>query len=208
MGVGNMSNPIYGFTLADKANISTLYGEFHRRYHTLDHVHACMYEYEQYLKDTKSEFKMSIHYAIWFHDIVYNPRASNGDNEKESASVFLAWALDHELDGQLQSQVQRMTLATAKHKHEWETPETWTFLDIDLSILGQRPDVYNEYKADIREEYRFVPTKDYTKGRIAVLQSFLNRPRIYMTDYFHQKYEATARKNIASEITYLEKTGS
>jgi predicted metal-dependent HD superfamily phosphohydrolase len=40
-------------------------------------------------------------------------------------------------------------------------------------------------------------------GRSAVLQGFLNRPRIYGTRWFHDRYEAQARANLHRALTAL-----
>ena len=76
--------------------------------------------------------------------------------------------------------------------------------DIDLAILGQSPDLFGAYDRGIREEYSWVPEDDYRKGRIAVLQSFLERKSIYSTDYFRSEYEEKARKNLCRAILRLQ----
>jgi len=48
----------------------------------------------------------------------------------------------------------------------------------------------------VRKEYAWVPEPDYRSGRAAVLRSFLDRPRIFSTRAFAERYEAHARSNI------------
>jgi predicted metal-dependent HD superfamily phosphohydrolase len=78
------------------------------------------------------------------------------------------------------------------------------FLDLDLSILGASEDDYDDYTKLIREEYSCYSAEEYRNGRIKVLKGFLNRERLYFTDYFHKKYEVRARENIEREIKSLE----
>ena len=73
-------------------------------------------------------------------------------------------------------------------------------MDIDLSILGRAPDVFEKYEADIRQEYRWVPSVIYNRKRADVLDSFLQRERIYLTQPFFDKYEKPARENIEKSI--------
>lgn len=77
------------------------------------------------------------------------------------------------------------------------------FLDLDLAILGASSSEYDEYTAQIRQEYIYYSGEDYRAGRKAVLKGFLARERLYFTDYFHQLYEIEARQNIQREIDSL-----
>ena len=79
------------------------------------------------------------------------------------------------------------------------------FLDLDLSVLGMSEDDYDTYAKQIREEYSHYSSTEYNEGRIALLQGFLQRERLYFTDYFYTKYESMARKNIQREIHSLQR---
>ncbi len=78
------------------------------------------------------------------------------------------------------------------------------FLDLDLSILGASEDDYDGYTKQIREEYKHYSEDEYRNGRIRVMQGFLNRKRLYFSDYFYNRYEVRARENIDREIKSLE----
>ena len=206
------------FSLAQMAQISTLYNEYHRHYHNLSHIHHCLAELDAYCNYTGIDRSTmgSVELAIWFHDIVYNPRAKAGQNEKDSAALFLSefaslsrhsiYATD--IIGMFRH-VEQMILATIDHKvvaepNTREYKNTQAFLDIDLAILGQDRDTYNKYAADIRQEYSFVPAEAFATGRIAVLETLLARPSIYLTSYFHGKYESKAKENMKTEIANLK----
>jgi predicted metal-dependent HD superfamily phosphohydrolase len=55
----------------------------------------------------------------------------------------------------------------------------------------------------IRKEYNFYPDFMYKPGRQKVLQHFIQMPRIYKTDYFHDRYEEKARDNLHVELKEL-----
>jgi predicted metal-dependent HD superfamily phosphohydrolase len=43
----------------------------------------------------------------------------------------------------------------------------------------------------------------YNKGRKQVLKHFLDRDSLYFTEYFKEKFETQARKNIKRELELL-----
>lgn len=134
--------------------------------------------------------------AIWLHDVIYDPRASdNEERSAEQARVDLAGsAIDVE-------QVTTLILGT-KH-HQAETPEQQRLNDLDLGVLGASPPAYARYAEAIRREYAHVPDDAYRAGRVRVLRSFLDLPAIFGgADFRH--LEAPARANLAGEIARLE----
>ena len=55
----------------------------------------------------------------------------------------------------------------------------------------------------MRREYAFLPEPDWRRGRSRVLRMFLDLPRIYLTDAFHDRLEARARRNLAGALARL-----
>jgi predicted metal-dependent HD superfamily phosphohydrolase len=76
--------------------------------------------------------------------------------------------------------------------------------DIDLSILGRSPKVFDQFERQIRQEYAVVPEPIYRTGRSDILRRFLSRPTIYQTAWFRQRYENRARANLERLLTTLE----
>jgi predicted metal-dependent HD superfamily phosphohydrolase len=74
---------------------------------------------------------------------------------------------------------------------------------VDLSILGREEVRFREFEAQIRQEYAWVPDAVFGSGRAAILQGFLSRERIYVTDWFCTKYEQAARRNLETSIRRL-----
>jgi predicted metal-dependent HD superfamily phosphohydrolase len=64
------------------------------------------------------------------------------------------------------------------------------------AILGAEWERFEESSEQIREEFRHVSYEDYRAGRIKVLESFLQRPQLYLTEHFSTRYEAQARENL------------
>jgi predicted metal-dependent HD superfamily phosphohydrolase len=75
--------------------------------------------------------------------------------------------------------------------------------DIDLSILGRSPDVFDRFERQIRQEYAMVPELIYRSGRSEILRRFLSRSSIYRSPWFRQRYESQARANLERMLTTL-----
>jgi predicted metal-dependent HD superfamily phosphohydrolase len=76
-------------------------------------------------------------------------------------------------------------------------------VDIDLAILGAVPSRYEEFERDVRAEYRWVPGIVYRPKRAAILQSFLDRPRIYHWEPVYERLERNARTNLSGAVRTL-----
>lgn len=77
------------------------------------------------------------------------------------------------------------------------------YIIIDLSILGADWDIYQTYIKNIRTEYKIYPDFAYNKGRIKVLQHFLDLEKIYKTAELQERFESQARRNLQQEIALL-----
>ena len=179
--------------------LANRYGEPHRHYHTLMHIESMT----RYFDGIKAQLNApnSVLLAIFYHDIIYDPTCN--DNEVNSAMVFTQ-TFGSYLSQTTLSRVRALTMAT--HKHELIEPhdtDMGYFLDMDLSILGASPQVYQDYAKAIRQEYHHVSDIDYQQGRKAVLERFLQRPRLYFSEFFYTKFEQQARANLSQEIAEL-----
>jgi len=170
----------------------------HRAYHTLDHIAACL----SHLDDVQERVERpdEIEMALWFHDAIYEPFSAT--NEEDSAQWAADWLQDQGLDKANIGRIADHILDTKSH----DTPESLDgrfMLDIDLSILGTPVPIYDQFEIDVRREYRRVPRFIFRKKRKAILEGFLARDRIFGTDYFHDKLEGQARKNLTRAISNL-----
>jgi predicted metal-dependent HD superfamily phosphohydrolase len=64
--------------------------------------------------------------------------------------------------------------------------------------------MYRQFERHVRREYFFVRWPRYVAGRSAVLQGFLDRQRIYGTDWFQSRYELQARSNLSNALKALQ----
>jgi len=98
-----------------------------------------------------------------------------------------------------------LILATRHQPGDLTVPAQW-MVDIDLASLGAGLERWTADDRTIRQEYAWVPEPIFREKRAALLRGFLERPALYATSYFQEKYEAQARLNLADAIQRLERT--
>jgi predicted metal-dependent HD superfamily phosphohydrolase len=183
-------------------NLLARWSEPHRHYHTLVHLEACLAGLDAHR--ALAADPAAVEAALWFHDAVYDPRAS--DNEVRSAALAATVLRAARVSGETIARIENLILATRAHQAEADgDPDTALLLDLDLAILGAPPAAYQAYAAAIRREYAWVPEADYRRKRAAILARFLQGPRLYLTAPFFARHETAARANLAAEIAALER---
>jgi predicted metal-dependent HD superfamily phosphohydrolase len=169
-----------------------------RFYHNLRHLADCLEEFDT-AKHLASN-PTAVELALVFHDAVYDSRAP--DNEERSAEMATKMLSAARAAPNLCAEVSRLILAT-RHVAASVTDDAALVVDIDLTILGQPGRRFDEYEQDIRQEYSWVPPEVFALKRAEILRRFLERERIYATDFFGRKYEQSARKNLAASLKKL-----
>ncbi|XHX76800.1 MAG: hypothetical protein RBJ76_20525 [Stenomitos frigidus ULC029] len=178
--------------------IVAAYSEPHRAYHTLIHLEDCLANLE--LARSLAHQPTVVALALYFHDVVYDPRAS--DNEECSAALAVKWLQHGQVPQSLVEAVRHLVLAT-KHQTTPKDKDTALLVDIDLAILGSPIVEFDRYEANIRHEYSWVPEAVYRAKRASLLEQFLERSRLFQTDFFHHRYEQQARYNLRRSIKRL-----
>lgn len=179
------------------ADVVARYGEPQRHYHTVAHLEAVLAMADALGTGAP---RADTRLAIWFHDVIYDPTAA--DNEDLSAALARRQLSRLGVGSATIAAVERMILATKTHRPS-EDPEADLLLDADLSVLGAPQPVYDRYAAAIRLEYAHVSDDAYRSGRAQVLESFLDRPRIYLTPAGAAQLDAPARVNLQRELATL-----
>jgi predicted metal-dependent HD superfamily phosphohydrolase len=179
-----------GTALADA--LLTRYAEPWRKYHTVEHLAACLQHFAaaEYL----CELPVEVEAALWFHDAVYALGAH--DNELQSANWAQSALLDTGVHPDSAHRIAQLVLVT-QHTAVPQSVDERLLVDIDLSILGAPSDQFQNYEDNIRAEYAFVPEADFQRKRREVMGAFAARPFVYHTAHFRQLLEAQARENLA-----------
>ena len=177
------------------------YAQPQRHYHTLQHLSECLSWLDKALHTAKRPGEVAI--ALWFHDAIYDVRGSS--NEQQSTNWAMRALQAAGATAEMQQRVLALILAT-QHHAEPAAGDAQLLVDIDLAILGASPARLAQYTQQIRQEYAWVPEALFQNRRRAVLQGFVQRPRIYSTPYFHDLLEAQARLNLSAAIQSLAPT--
>jgi predicted metal-dependent HD superfamily phosphohydrolase len=175
-----------------------------RHYHNLNHIQQVLTTVDRFSATLQNP--IAVHLAAWFHDFIYDAQAS--DNEVQSARAAEELLTVIGADKDLIDRVRIIILATQGHQIDPDDPDRCIFLDADLAILGATPVQYLAYHRSIRREYNWVSDAAYQAGRVRVLESFLQRDRLYHTDLLFNQLESIARNNIKTEILQLTTTNS
>ena len=173
------------------------YAEPHRRYHNQRHLAHCLEQLD--LASGLVERPEEVEMAIWFHDVVNEP--GRPDNEALSAALFHDLAGDVMAEGFV-SAVSDLILVTT-HEYSPTDLDRQFICDIDFSSFGCPWDCYLRDTTALQAEFPG-PDEDYFRGKSAFLQGLLRRPKIFMTDFFNDRYERRARENIRRLLDLIE----
>jgi len=165
------------------------YGAADRHYHCADHLAFCLAEFD--LARSLADKPAAVEMAIWFHDSILVPGAN--DNEQRSSALFAELASGH-FEAAFVAGVSSLILATTHGPRDLLADEQLV-CDIDLASLGCS---WPRFLADchaLRAESD-AAVEAYRAAKLRFLGALLARPRIFNTDHFHARYEASARDNI------------
>jgi predicted metal-dependent HD superfamily phosphohydrolase len=180
--------------------ILTKYQEPWRYYHTLEHLRSGFEVLDRYLK---SRTTGQVELAFWYHDFEYDPKATDNENKSaEVASERVTRSLQLPLTFAIE--VGKLILAT-KHTSDPNTESAKVLLDMDLSILGEIPEVFDQYELGIRQEYPefLVPKEIFRETRREILRRMLRDPFYNTPEMRLSPYESRVRSNIERSINKL-----
>ena len=176
------------------------YAEEHRAYHDAEHVAECLAWFDR-VRDL-AERPAELEVALFFHDAIYEPLAS--DNEARSAEKLRQLAQEAEMPIEAVERIVGLIESTATH--DAGSGDAALLGDIDLAILGASPARYARYEREVRREYAAIDDASYRLGRARVLRGFLERIEIYRTPRLAARLEAQARDNLGSALLALEQS--
>jgi len=174
------------------------YSRSKRHYHNTDHITALLelsYQYEHKLVS-----KAVVDFAIYYHDIVY--KVPGSDNEHKSAVLAASRLKQMQVPDEMIGEVCAFIEATKSHDlvQVHNKTDLEYFLDFDMSILGAEWGDYLTYISRIRKEYALYPDLVYNPARKKFLNSTLNKPQIFLTEEFKERFEDNARRNMEREL--------
>lgn len=194
---------------AQFATLMAAYATPPRAYHDFGHVQEVLRRHAEVAAGPSWAQPAETWLAVLYHDAIYE--AGRKDNETRSAewagAEIARWLPDAGIDA---PRVAGLIELTARHGQF--TPDdfgegaiaddTRHFLDCDMAILGAEPAAFDAYDRGIAAEYRGkVPDWLFRLQRRRFLKALLGRPRIYLSTFFHDRYDAQARANLRRAVT-------
>ena len=172
----------------------------HRRYHGVRHVTWVVRHVGELAADVRLDDVEAVVAAAFFHDAVYDPRAT--DNEAQSARLAARVLVGLGWDPARAASVGAMVRATAAHGDPRDT-DTAVLLDADLAVLGSDAAAYQAYVTGVRAEYSHVDGPGWTAGRGEVLRDLLARDPLFATAPARRRWAARAAANMTAELASL-----
>jgi predicted metal-dependent HD superfamily phosphohydrolase len=179
------------------------YAEPHRHYHTQQHLAECFEKVHEII--SLADHPAEVNVGLWFHDAIYDTQRH--DNEERSAAWARSAARDLGAGADRAQRIHDLIMFT-RHAVEPVGIDAQVLVDADLSILGAQPARFQEYEAQVRNEYGWVPDATFRSARAKILKQFLDRPHIFCTATFRDRYEAQARRNLQHSLLNLEGSGA
>jgi predicted metal-dependent HD superfamily phosphohydrolase len=176
------------------------YEEPHRAYHNATHVGECLTWLDRF--ELAADAAALIETAVWFHDVVYDPPAS--DNEDHSADLARRMLASAGLPSPITARIADLVRAT-KHDTPPGDDDARVICDVDLAILGASHIRFDEYEKQTRDEHRWMSDAAYGEERSRLLIGLARRDRIYWTDTVSDRIEVEARLNIGRSLARLSR---
>jgi predicted metal-dependent HD superfamily phosphohydrolase len=175
-----------------------------RAYHNFQHVQEVLRHYHEVAAGPGWRQPAEVGLAVLYHDAIYE--AGRRDNETRSAELAVAhvaqWWSSAGIDAQRVVDLIELTARHGTLQPADVDDEAALFLDCDMAILGAEPALFDAYDRGIAAEYRgHVPAWLFKLNRRRFLKALLARPRIYLSDFFHQRYDTQARRNLRRAVT-------
>ncbi|MBF0522556.1 MAG: pantetheine-phosphate adenylyltransferase [Candidatus Omnitrophica bacterium] len=176
------------------------YFEKHRHYHTVMHVADILRILDSVRNSVSIKDVDSLELAIFFHDVIYN--AKHEQDEDESTAFAEQKLGELGIDHKVIERVKYLIQLTKTHQVDPTDSDAILFTDLDLTILGQSPEAFDQYDQGILEEYPGVPVELYREVRKKVLKRFDDK-QIFRNDVIRVRYETQAHENLKRAIKRL-----
>ncbi len=176
----------------------TAYCTAPRTYHTLDHVAWGLKRIDEIVRHEELEERINVsavRWAMWFHDAVMTFGDGSAEDEERSGRKSYQAAKQAGLPTSFANATLRLVLSTSHLADKLMLDES-VLVDADLSMLGASESDFDVYETRVRREWAAFDDKGFALGRLLVLQRFLDKRRIFTTDYGRDKWEARAQSNL------------
>ena len=174
-----------------------------RYYHNFNHVIAVMEKFGEIrgnssVEDFPAKDGAEAVAAVMLHDSFYDTKIRDSSNVVISCQIARSMGFG--------DRVVQMICATEHKNVDYEGKgeiSVDAVHDADLALFADDyQQVWNDC-LNVRQEWSHVPLKAFISGRVEIIRKFINRSRIFNTEYGQDVWEERARKNMKKEIDDL-----
>lgn len=198
-----------------KQRVHDLLRSNHRFYHGVEHVTLLWHRHREHAQEagfTNAEQSRLIACAVLFHDCVYT--ASRTDNEEQSALFWLKASRSDGMDDEdrtwvadtIRATQDHLTYATGSVLDGREALRLW-LLDLDLSPLGEVPEVFDQNVMLLRAESPHLSDSAFQATHRNAISRFAASSRIYRNPVLAARFEAPARRNLLRHLVPIGSIG-
>ena len=181
------------------------YSRENRGYHDTKHIETMLKQLDIFMANSKEANKVKnldeLRLAIIFHDYV------NGEPDEINKSIAYAQKVLKTINPEYDTSNLVNLISATDHsliKANGSFDEKLIH-DLDLVILGQSDNEYNEYVKQIRAQYSQYSDFEFNKARLEVLKKLIYQPKVYKTEYFSDRFGNKALVNMLNEKEQLLK---
>lgn len=175
------------------------YEEVHRGYHDVDHLLDLSTHFEEH-EEKFSKDRKAVIAALFYHDAIYE--CQPGEDEIQSASYMRSELENLGVAPDIIDRAEELILRTADHDAPKDDYVARLFLDMDMSILGARFDVYDNYLDGVAKEFCIkhnISRQQFDQARLSMfVDPTLQKGRIFSTEEY-KPYESIALQNLQRE---------
>ena len=144
--------------------------------------------------------------AIWFHAAIVMPRARGNASRLQSAGLMRAIIPNGlEVGNGVINRAERAILHTGQHDTEELEGQFSQVLDLDLSLFASSWTSLQKSNGCLTiEDYPVVTLRAFDVSRKRFYEKLLDRPSIYRSKTFQEKFEKIARGNLQACLQQLD----
>lgn len=170
-----------------------------RHYHGPEHLAECLDALDVLGSSLRSE-----RLAIWFHDAVHNNQA--GEDERHSAALAERELAHAGVGGAERAEVSRLILLTIQHTTTVDDAPGARVCDADLAVLAASRNRYDQSVRQLRAEQPHLDDLSWQQQRRRRVTELLARDPLYLSSVGRERWQASARTNLAAEARQLAAT--
>ncbi|WP_430868390.1 HD domain-containing protein [Demequina aurantiaca] len=179
-----------------------------RHFHNVRHLIDLLQHVDELQQETHNPHVVRL--AAWYHGAIFSSDEADayahrgGEDEDASAEYARLELASLDMPATAIDAVATMVKALSRHTRNPVSSDCAVLCDADLAVLASDPQRYKDYVRDVREEYAYIPEREFLVARKAIVKKLLAREQLYVSP-LGATWEQSARQNLAAEASRIDK---